>query len=77
MSARGLQPSTAFTAKPPQPITSTTGAAALKRMRSLRPRSGRFRVGCKRSALPDNRGSFDDKGRQNRKICATAGARGL
>lgn len=39
--------------------------------------AGPPRIGCKRSALPDNRGSFDDKGRQNRKICATAGARGL
>ncbi|QNF23691.1 hypothetical protein FT673_01285 [Aeromonas hydrophila] len=65
------------TAKPPQPITFTTGAASLNRGRSPRLRSGRLRVGCKRSALPDNRGSFDDKGRQNRKICATAGARGL
>lgn len=35
------------------------------------------RVGCKRSALSDNRGPFDDKGRQNRKNCATAGVRGL
>ncbi len=65
------------TAKPPQPITSTTGAAALNRGRSPRLRSGRYRVGCKRSALSDNRGSFDDKGRQNRKNCATVGARGL
>ncbi|ONG01346.1 hypothetical protein BWQ95_23315 [Aeromonas hydrophila] len=68
---------TRATAKPPQPIMPHDRCCFPQEGRSPWLRSGRHRVGCKRSALPDNRGSFDDKGRQNRKICATAGARGL
>ncbi|TND60695.1 hypothetical protein CF129_00805 [Aeromonas dhakensis] len=64
------------TGKPPPPMASHDRHRLLRQWALITPQMGLSRVGCKRSTLLDNRGSFGDKGRQKRRDSAAMGAGG-
>ncbi|RQM79887.1 hypothetical protein EHZ77_19515 [Aeromonas dhakensis] len=62
------------TGKPPQPMASHDRHRLLRQWALVTPPIGLSLVGCKRSVLLDNPGSFGDKGRQKRRDSAAMGA---
>ncbi|OBR43736.1 hypothetical protein A9196_12300 [Aeromonas dhakensis] len=62
------------TVKLPQPMAPHDRLCLLRQWALVTPPIGLSLVGCKRSTLLDNRGSFGDKGRQKRRDSAAMGA---
>ena len=64
------------TGKLPQPMASHDRHRLLRQWALITPQMGLSLVGCKRSVLLDNPGSFGDIGRQKRRDSAAMGAGG-